>query len=341
MRKLIFLMFPLFTLGSLPAQKVIVDNSFFLTTDSTYVQYIGLKKGDVVNLKLKTEGKKELEEVHIVEYSTQSEVLKEFKPKLRYRKEITIYNTGVYLITLVNKKGKKKVELELTRTPSDEKDEFDPTVYWRNVVDSVPVQVEQQYLALDTVVVNDLIAPTKIALNGNLITPWKGGGVQTNYNIEVSENTTHWYYYFVVAKEEATIDSIMRELPLQVRVGMAMQEESELPNVPIVKFVNELSGNAFANIVVLNEKQLKKMNKGKDGGYTAEYSRLNASAGLVVVRDIKGKVGILVDNDMIFKNAFIYLEAFAVEKIQEFATRMVVQYNVTLRRIPYLKAPIF
>lgn len=153
--------------------------------------YYGFAAGDKLIFNFEEANNKELKEIEIMELPSSSKFM-DYKTKKIENKTIDIVNTGIYKFRFANSTILPKVcKFSIQRIPASESTQnFNTTVYTRNVDDTTYTTEQESYIdRTDTVLTNlqDRIVKLQ-AVSAN-------GVNKSTFNFILSENTIAWSYY--------------------------------------------------------------------------------------------------------------------------------------------------
>lgn len=177
----------------------VADNTLKVGALSEEVFYYGFCEGDQVIFSFEEVNGKELKEVEILEWPSNSKFM-DYKTKKIENKSINITKTGIYKFRFSNSAiGGRVCKFRIERIPSSEATQsFNTSVYWRTLYDTTYTPVQERYLVksdTSAVMLTDQKAKvsSQNALNGN--------SNKTIVDVTLPSGTISWSYYIGVGSE--------------------------------------------------------------------------------------------------------------------------------------------
>ncbi|MGV6862282.1 MAG: hypothetical protein ACWA41_10950 [Putridiphycobacter sp.] len=203
-----FLSFFLSTFSFSQKKITLVESISKIPAISDEIFYFGLMEGDMLILDFQELKNKPIKEIEISEFGGSS-IFIDFKSIKVETKAIEIFKTGIYKFRFSNSALSGRIcKYKIQRVPKDSVGlQFNSTVYWKQIYDTVFYNVEEKYLASkDTSIINLTDQVSKVHSSGNI------NGNKTTFNFTLPKNTVSWSYYIGVdqqgqeAFEKATKD---------------------------------------------------------------------------------------------------------------------------------------
>ena len=163
------------------------------------VLYYGFADGDQLIFNFETIDGKELKEIEIIEMPTSSKFA-DYKTAKVLNKKLNISRNGIFKFRFYNSSlGKRICKIKIQRIPISEKTKnFNSSVYWKTMRDTIYTPTVQKFLVKSENVVNEIYSgspqiSSTSALNGN-----------KNYQIlsfDLPQNTVSWSFYIGTGDE--------------------------------------------------------------------------------------------------------------------------------------------
>ena len=113
---------------------------------SEEVIFFGLKEGDKLIINIEEQELKELKEIELLEYPSNSKFMDYKTPRID-NKSITITKTGIYKLRLQNSSiGARICRVLLERIPLINNDSFNTSVYWKTIIDTTYYDEEETFI---------------------------------------------------------------------------------------------------------------------------------------------------------------------------------------------------
>jgi len=177
----------------------VADNTLKVGGRSEVVFYYGFAKGDQIIFSFEELNGKELKEVEITELPSSSKFM-DYKTKKIKNKIIHVTRTGIYKFKLSNAALSARIcQIKIQRIPSGVTTRnFNSSVYWRTVEDTIYSQAPKRYLAKsDTLAQTIVDQVTKVCTSS----PLNRQGDKEVVEFTLPNGTTSWGYYIGVGTE--------------------------------------------------------------------------------------------------------------------------------------------
>ena len=176
-----------------------------LTTEELY---FGFAAGDQLILNFELVKGKDLKEIEVFEYPGAS-IFMDYKVTSIKDKSININNEGVYKFSFKNTSmGVRIVKLKIERIPAPESTEdFNSTVYWKEVRDTSFYTVQEKYLKKRDYVPTTILPTADYYINSGSNATFKGGKSRIVFPFTLPKNTVEWYYQFSATRNKDEINA--------------------------------------------------------------------------------------------------------------------------------------
>ena len=299
------------------------------------VFYYGFAEGDQIIFSFEEVNGKELKEVEITEWPSNSKFM-DYKTKKIENKTITVTRTGIYKFRFSNSAiGGRICKFRIERIPaSEEVQNFNTAVYWRTLYDTSYTTVQERYLVKsDTAVENitDQVAKVHSQTNAN--------GNHTSYLFTLPANTVSWSYYVGVdqagqkAYEDASAELAKNAAPTLLKMpGYGPLAACALG---LNCYIAHLQSGEDIDYWIMTGENLTLWNAGstfyymKKGKVINDYSRMTAP--------LSGTYHMCFSNDNAVTGVTVALKITAITVTDQWGTRSVQKPNISSRQEPYLK----
>ncbi len=299
------------------------------------VFYYGFSEGDQLIFNFEEINRKELKEIEIVELPSSSKFM-DYKIKMIQDKKLTISKTGIYKFRFANSALVKRVcKFRIQRIPSnDATKNFNTSVYWRQVYDTVYMTEQEKYLIrADTSIMNltDQIAKVHSQTNMN--------GAKTSFNFTFPENTVVWSYYIGVnqggqkAYEKAAQEFSGKAVPLVAKMpGYGPLAALALGGV---SFLSQLQSGEDIDFFIVDSDNVNLFLTGQPFSYIKKGKVINDFSKMTL--PIKGTYHVCLSNDNAISGVTVSVKITAIQVSQIWGLKAVQKMNILSRQEPYLK----
>lgn len=298
--------------------------------------FIGLHSGDILEINIEELNSKELKEIELIEYPSNSKFL-DYKTSLINNKKITVNLTGVYKLRISNGALNSRIcKVNLHRIPFANAQDFNTSVYWKTSVDSIFFNKQVRCLVRDTTISefysSTLSISSQNAINGN-----------KNFQIisfELPVNTVSWSFYIGAGKEgKAEYERAQKQF-LNTAAKFALKIPGYGPMAALaltgVSYINQVQGVDNVKYWFLSSvEDVQRFNSGITFYQYKKGDVINEAA--QIKSPLKGKVyiALLNDNSIDLINVMIKATAIIVDK--SMGKRTVTKLKTKTIEVPYLK----
>lgn len=299
---------------------------------NTEIVYYGLEGGDQVTLTFADEKGKEMKEVEIFQYPSNSLWMEYKTPGTT--KTVSISERGIYGFRFKNSAtGKRIIDVKIVRTPgSSATQNFNTGVVWRNVTDTTYYTITEQYVVkADTTLMN--------FYNTNLRLEKFADNYPYMKVVETTlpENIDYWGYYIGVGnagkyalelgnmKVEASDDTLKRFGNYDALYATAFGIET---------YIEDAKGNNNVEATLISDAanvELFKTNQ--------PYSQYWTETGEVLANQVKtpntGKIYIGLTNRDAMDAIDVIVKIVGVQIVREYATREVEKFKTNTYSKPF------
>lgn len=188
---------------------IIADTAFKLPILGEQLLYYGFAAGDQVVVSFQEENGKELKEIEIVQWPATSK-FKQSKISSLQNKTLAIAATGVYQFRFANTVMlQKNCKLKIERIPADVSRNFNSTVYWHTVYDTIYRNLKPQ-AAPESYKTVAVIPPTVYYLQAN--TP--DANPRISVPVQLPDFTSEWYYTYTTTTDKKKAETLKSSLQL-------------------------------------------------------------------------------------------------------------------------------
>jgi len=333
---LLVLLIVLFS-GNLIASKsiVVTQKTIKIESQKEDVFYFGFAAGDQLTLNFETMDGKELTELEIMELNG-AVLFKDYKSKKIKNSAFKILKTGILKFRLLNSaSGGRVCKIKIQRAPASKAtQQFNTTVYWKQVFDTSYTMREEKYLIKkDTGIINITEQLAKVHSKGN------PNGSRTSLNFALPDYTVAWSYYIGVEQEgQVAFKKAMTELTLKAApILLKFPEYGPLAALALggISYLSYLkSGEEIDYYIVTpeNEKlfsESKPFKNIKVGKVINDFSRM--------ITPLSGMHYVCLYNDNMVKSLSVYVRITAIVVYDQWGKMPMRSMNVTSRQEAYLK----
>jgi hypothetical protein len=297
--------------------------------------FIGLHAGDILVINVEEVNTKELKEIELIEYPSNSKFLDYKTPRID-NKQITINNTGIYKLRISNSSvGVRVCRINLDRIPAENTQSFNSTVYWKTVSDTTFFEEEETYLARkDTSYQMVYEAYPKLGSVNSL----EGTKPYQYFEFTLPDNTISWAFYVGTGTEAKTEYERANRALASNPEWIALNEPnlSALPLLALTgnSFFKKISAADNVSYIVLPTNQVALRNQ--DLEYVYFYKGDVYNDFHQVENKLVKNITAIVKNDNTIDAMYVYFKVAAVVVTPIYAKRMVKKQKVTTTEVPYL-----
>jgi hypothetical protein len=322
--------------GSTPSE--VADSTLKIGGLSEEVFYYGFAEGDQIVFSFEEVNGKELKEVEITEWPSNSKFM-DYKTKKILNKMITVTRTGIYKFRFTNSAiGGRVCKFRIERIPAGEGTQnFNTAVYWQTFYDTTYTPVQEKYLVKsDTVVtmLTDQVAKvsSQNALNGN--------SNKAVVDVTLPQGTISWSYYIGTGSEGKKAYDDAKSKCLTSSAGAAMKIPGWGPLAALAlygtNYFNKVQGEDNVKYwFISNWENVQFFEAGqsflqyKQGDVVNDASQMKSP--------LSGKLYLGLLNDNVMDPIDVTVKITAVSVTQQWGMRTVQKMSVSSREEPYLK----
>lgn len=325
----------LFISGSLAAQSpiIVAETNFKLPILGEEFFYFGFAEGDKLLFSFEEENGKDIKEIEIVEWPGTSRY-KEFKTGNIQNKTLTVPRTGIYQFRFANNMMLQKTcRLKIQRIASSAATQnFNSTVYWRTVYDTI-YRTLQQHTAAEGYKAVSVVLPTTYYLEPNTAE----GKQLVSLPIKLPDFTSEWYYVFAVANDKAKAEALKSSLQLaetlRKRIAETGGNNFSADSLPVP------TGSSNCRVYLLDQSNQEMFESRANFRHFKEGTRENTPAGLVKIKIATFPNAYLgIKNPDTQAGIYVAVEAVAIispdDTQQQAETQSV---SIRARKEPYLQ----
>jgi len=316
----------------------VADNTLKVGGHGEVVFYYGFAQGDQLIFSFEELNGKELKEVEITELPTSSKFM-DYKTKKIEKKTIHVNRTGVFKFRLSNAALTARIcKIKILRIPSGiATKNFNTSVYWRTVEDSIYSQAPKRYLVKsDTLAQTIVDMVTKI----NTSSPLNRQGDKEVVEFTLPNGTISWSYYIGVGTEGQKAFNRTKVSFLNTAAAVA----NHIPGYGTMAALAMYGINTFQliqgedNVMFSFITDYKNVLLYKSGKGFKQYHRGNVLNDASQMKEpLSGKVYLGLQNDNMMESIEVKVNITAIIVRQEWATQISKLRNVETRQEAYLK----
>ncbi|OAQ41959.1 hypothetical protein A5893_02240 [Pedobacter psychrophilus] len=302
------------------------------------ILYYGFSEGDQLIFNFQEVNGKELKEIEIIELPTSSKFM-DYKSTKIENKTLNITRTGIYKFRLLNNAiGGRICKVKIQRIPaSEETKNFNSSVYWRTVQDTIYIPTLEKYLVKSDTTAQEIYSSNPQISSTNAINGNKNSQV---IDFMLPANTISWSFYIGTGSEgKSEYDN--------ARINFTQNAASSISKMPGygpmaalaltgVSYFNKVQGEDNVKYWFLSDaNSVALFNAGqtfmqyKRGDVVNEASQMKSP--------LKGKVYLALLNDNTVDPIKVTIKVAVVQVTQIWNTRTIQVMKVTNRQFAYLK----
>lgn len=298
--------------------------------------FIGLHAGDILILNIEELNSKELKEIELIEYPSNSK-FHDYKTPRIDNKQITINNTGIYKIRIANSAVSGRVcRINLDRIPAENTQNFNTTVYWKTVTDTTFYTEKENYLINTDTTYSDFYSSTAFISSQNALNGNKNSQI---ISFDLPINTRSWSFYIGTGTEgKAEYERAQKQF-----VNSASKAALQIPGYgPMAalaltgaSYINQVQGADNVKYWFLSSPEdVQRFNTDitfyqyKKGDIVNEASQMKSP--------LKGRIYIALLNDNSIDPINVMIKATAMIVKENWGERTVEKMNTTTKEVPFL-----
>lgn len=299
--------------------------------------FIGLHAGDVLIINVEELNAKELKEIELIEYPSNSKFLDYKAPRID-NKQITINNTGIYKLRIANSAVSGRIcKINLDRIPAENTQNFNTTVYWKTFTDTTFYTVKENYLISKDTIFSDFYSSTAFISSQNALNGNKNSQI---VYFDLPINTQSWSFYIGTGSEgKAEYERAQKQF-----INSASKAAIQIPGYgPMAalaltgaSYINQVQGADNVKYWFLSgAEDVQRFNAGitfypyKKGDVVNEASQMKSP--------LKGRVYLALLNDNSIDPINVMIKATAMIVKENWGERTVEKMNTTSKEVPFLK----
>lgn len=316
----------------------LVEKTIIIEGHEEEIFYYGFALGDKMIFSFEEINGQPIEEVEIIELPTSSK-FKELNSNKVENKTIEITSTSIYKFRLSNSTRRSRVcKIKIQRIPiSEGTKEFNSTVYWRTVQDTIYLPKEEIYLSQSDTIVQEIYSSSlsissQTALNGN-----KNSQV---IDFTLPENTISWSFYLATGvKGKLEYEAATKRFnQSQYKLALKNQTYTALAVLALtgVSFFDPIQNVDNVKYWFLsNENSVYNFISGQE---FYQYRNGDVMSQAVQMKyPLKGKIYLALLNDNIIDLIQVIVKVVSISVEQKWDTRVIQLISVNQKEEPYLK----
>lgn len=323
-------------IGSIPVE--VADSTLKIGGLEEEVFYYGFAEGDQIMFSFEEINGKELKEVEIVEWPSNSKFM-DYKTKKIENKVITVTRTGIYKFRFSNSAiGGRICKFKIQRIPANETNQnFNTAVYWKTLYDTTYTPVQERYLIKRDTVSTMLTEQTAKVSSQNAI---NGNTNKAVVDVTLPTGTISWSYYIGTGKEGKAAYDDAKSKCLTASAGTALEIMGWGPMAALalygIDYFNKVQGEDnvkywfitdWDNVLLFKSGQT--FFQYKQGDVVNDASQMK--------KPLSGKIYLGLYNDNIMDPIDVMVKINAISVTEQWGTRTVQKMNVRSWQEPYLK----
>ena len=341
MKKRLLLYFVFGILGPVVSGQVVLevaDNTLKVSGHNEVNFYYGFEQGDELVFSFEEINGHELKEVEITELPSSCKFM-DYKIKKIEKKIIHVTNTGIFKFRLLNTAiTSRTCKIKIQRIPAGNAPKnFNPSVYWRTVQDTIYTQAPKRYLAkCDTLVATVVDQVSKI--NASSLLNRQADKEVVEFTLPCG--TISWSYYIGVGTEGQKAFNKTKASFLNTAAAVA----TRIPGYGTMAALALYGINTFQMIqgednvrysFIPNAKSMLQFKSGNQFNLYQQGNVLNVASQMKA--PLSGKVYLGLQNDNLLESIEVKVNVTAVVVNQHWATRIAQIGKITERQEAYLK----
>jgi hypothetical protein len=299
--------------------------------------YIGLHAGDVLVMNIEELNSKELKEIELIEYPSNSKFLDYKAPRID-NKQITINNTGIYKLRIANSAVSGRIcKINLDRIPAENTQNFNTTVYWKTVIDTTFYAEKENYLISTDTSFSAFYSSTAFISSQNALNGNKNSQI---ISFDLPMNTKSWSFYIGTGTEgKAEYERAQKQF-INSASKAALQIPGYGPMAALAltgaSYINQVQGADNVKYWFLSSvDDVQRFNSDitfyqyKKGDVVNEAAQMKSP--------LKGRVYVALLNDNTIDPINVMIKATAMIVKENWGERDVKKMKTTSREVPYIK----
>jgi hypothetical protein len=299
--------------------------------------FVGLHAGDVLVINVEELNTKELKEIELIEYPSNSKFLDYKTPRID-NKQITINNTGIYKLRISNSAVSGRVcRINLDRIPAENTQNFNTTVHWKTVTDTTFYTEKEKYLISTDTTFSDFYSSTAFISSQNALNGNKNSQV---ISFDLPINTSSWSFYIGTGNEGKAEYERAHKQFINSASKAALQIPGYGPMAALaltgVSYINQVQGADNVKYWFLSSvDDVQRFNSDitfyqyKKGDVVNEAAQMKSP--------LKGRVYVALLNDNTIDPINVMIKATSMIVKENWGERDVKKMRTTSREVPYLK----
>jgi hypothetical protein len=302
------------------------------------VFYYGFAEGDQIVFSFEEVNGKELKEVEISEWPSNSKFM-DYKTKKIENKMITVTRTGIYKFRFSNSAiGGRVCKFRIERIPGNEANQnFNTAVYWKTLYDTTYTPVQERYLIKSDTAATMLTDQVAKVSSTNAI---NGNTNKTIVDVTLPEGTISWSYYIGTGSEGKKAYDDAKSKCLTASAGAAAKIPGYGPMVALAlygtNYFNKVQGEDNVKYYfITNWDNVQLFEAGgtfyqyKLGDVVNDASQMKSP--------LSGKLYLGLENDNVMDPIDVTVKINAISVTQQWGMRTLQKMSVSSREEPFLK----
>ena len=335
----LFFLVTLITLTTIKAQTKVslLESTKKISPISEENIFIGLHAGDVLVMNIEELNSKELKEIELIEYPSNSKFLDYKTPRID-NKQITINNTGIYKIRIANSAVSGRVcRINLDRIPAENTQNFNTTVFWKTDIDTTFYTEKENYLISTDTTFSDIYSSTAFISSQNALNGNKNSQI---VSFDLPMNTKSWSFYIGTGNESKAEYERAQKQFINSASNAAIQIPGYGPMAALAltgaSYINQVQGADNVKYWFLSSvDDVQRFNSDitfyqyKKGDVVNEAAQMKSP--------LKGRVYVALLNDNTIDPINVMIKATSMIVKENWGERDVEKMKTTSSEVPYLK----
>lgn len=322
--------------GSTPVE--VAESTLKIGGLEEQIFYYGFAEGDQIVFSFEEVNGKELKEVEITEYPSNSKFM-DYKTKKIENKTITVTRTGIYKFRFSNSAIVGRVcKFKIQRIPGSETNQnFNTAVYWRTLYDTTYTPVQEKYLIKTDTTITMLTEQVAKVSSQNAI---NGNSNKAVVDVTLPTGTISWSYYIGTGSEGKKAYDDAKSKCLKASASAALKIPGWGPMAALAlygtDYFNKVQGEDNVKYWFITDwDNVQLFESGltfyqyKQGDVVNDASQMKSP--------LSGKLYLGLLNDNVMDPIDVTVKITAISVTQQWGVRTVQKMSVSSREEPYLK----
>lgn len=309
------------------AQIDVVESTFKVNAATEMFYHYGFAEGDKVIFNFTEEQGKELKEIQIVDYHSNSPYFGDFKATKVENKVIQISKKSILKFRFINTSLSGRIcKIKIQRIPASEATKnFNTNIVTKETRDTSYYTVKEKYLVSKEYKPVELIGVTESWVNSqtNLT-----GITRVHFSFTVPKNSVEVYYSFAASRNKEQLSSSNLKSNLFGQLTKLVEPTGTL-NIAL-NLLTSPPGSDYCDVRLMDTENARIFTSGSNEyRYFPDYSRLNLTSGVVKFNNFQGKnMSLCVENKDLTQGIQVIVQVTSINLEEKWDERDVKKFKV-------------